>query len=57
MIEVLSNEVMIAMSVFILFMILMVTMVVLERRGLDAMDAEIKQKRLMTKLWNMEEAK
>jgi len=56
MIEVLSNEVMIAMSVFILFMILMVTIVVLERRGFDAMDAEIKHKKLMTKLWNMEEA-
>ena len=51
-----STEVMVAMSVFILFMMLMIAMVVAERHGHEKWVAEKKHTRLMKKLWEMDEA-
>jgi len=49
-----STEILAALTAFMLFILLMVTMVVFERRGNEQWRAKIKHKRIMSKLWNME---
>ena len=55
--EILSTEVMIAMSIFIVFMLLMITMVLVQDYENQKWIKAKRHKALMNKLWNMEEAK